>query len=340
MKESIIKNNFLRKLLLNIVIANAALAIFDIQAFQNFWRYIYSFLYSFCISSSYWLTFYAFRNILDKYLPFIKYTIVRYIVDILLFGSMAIINTLLISYMFFTYVWKAEITAEYNWETIRYTLLTFGISFPIVYSIVFMLMWKKTFLETENLKQKQLELEYDSLKSQMNPHFLFNSFNSLTALIEQDKDKSIQFVKTLSNIYRYILENKNNDLVELQEEIDFANSYISLQKIRFGDNLLYDNKVSENKSFKIIPLSIQIMLENALKHNIVSNAKHLHISVYLQNNYLVVENNYQPKNQETSGKGIGHKNISALCKSITGLELSIEKTEERYVVKIPLLKNI
>lgn len=337
MRKNIIKNKFLRKLLLNIAIANLALAIFDIHAFQNFWRYIFSFLYSFCISSSYWITFYAFRSILDKYLPFIKYTILRYIVDIIFFGSIAIINTLLISYFFFTYVWKTEMTVENNWETIRNTFLTFGITFPIVYSIVFMFMWKKAFLETENLKQKQLELEYDSLKSQMNPHFLFNSFNSLTALIEQDKDKSIQFVKTLSNIYRYILENKNNDLVELQKEIDFANSYISLQKIRFGDNLIYENKITEIKTFKIIPLSIQIMLENALKHNIISNSKPLSITIYLNNKDIIVENSFQPKNQETSGKGIGLHNISALCEGIVGRPLIIEASDSNYKVKIPML---
>jgi len=329
--------NILKKITINILLANAALVIFYPNAFLSLSNYIFPFLYSVTICFSYWESFTIVRKILDKYIPFDRFLIWRYVTDIVIMMSVALINILIITYLFHTYIWNNEFSLENSFESIKYTVITFSVTFPFVYSIVFMKLWKKKNDETDLLKKKQLDLEYESLKSQMNPHFLFNSLNSLVALIEQDKDKSIEFVKKLSLVYRYILDTKHLDIISIDEEIDFVKSYISLQKIRFGENLIFSNHLPDDIYGDVLPLSIQLMVENAIKHNIVSQKRKLKITLNKENDFIVIENNVQPKDQDTKGRGIGLNNIKELYKKKTNKEVLIQQTNSYYRVYIPII---
>src|SRR5208337_2619070 len=156
--------------------------------------------------------------------------------------------------------------------------------------------WLHSLIEMEQLKREHAESKYAVLKNQVNPHFLFNSLNSLNSLIRISPEKAIEFVDRFSKIYRYVLEVSDKMVVELYQELNFLQSYYFLQKIRFGNNLNIDVTVDAKKMNDfILPLSIQMILENAIKHNEISSEKPLKISVTVEGDFLVISNNLQRK---------------------------------------------
>jgi len=190
---------------------------------------------------------------------------------------------------------------------------------------------KEAKLQTENTKAK-----YNALKDQIDPHFLFNNLNVLYSIIDENPKNAKRFVKNLSMIYRYILEQKDADLISLESEIDFAKKYLELLKFRFEDSLTYsiDIKISDKK---IVPLASQILLENAIKHNKITDDQPLFIKIYSQSNYLIIENNFNPKNVETESTKLGLKGISGRCKHVVNKEIVIENNFEKYLVKVPII---
>lgn len=205
----------------------------------------------------------------------------------------------------------------------------------IIYSISFFKNWRNLKLQEEKMKNKMLELEYEALKNQVNPHFLFNSLNVLTALVTDNED-AVLFIKKLSDVYRYILEQKSNEIIDLKTELEFTDSYIYLHKIRFGENLIVNNNVY-NTSGKIVPLSLQMVVENAIKHNIVSPDDPLTIEIFNKDDYLYVINNLQYKINRNSS-GIGLKNIKSRYKYLSKQTFEYKKTEKQFIVKIPIIK--
>ena len=144
----------------------------------------------------------------------------------------------------------------------------------------------------------------------VDPHFLFNSLNVLTGLIEENPDNAIDFTTSLSKIYRYVLEQKDKEVVSIQEEINFAKTYVNLLKLRFENSINFEiEQTTFSETEFIVPLSLQILLENTIKHNIVSDQKPLKIKIYKQDNYLIIENSFQPKETIKDSTGIGLKNI-------------------------------
>ena len=148
--------------------------------------------------------------------------------------------------------------------------------------------------------------QFESLKNQIDPHFLFNSLNVLSALIEENPESAQKFTTSLSKIYRYVLEQKDKELVTVSEELNFAKTYMNLLKMRFENSITFDLPTDfSNDLAKVVPLSLQLLLENCIKHNVVSESKPLHIKIYMENNFLVVENNLQKKEVLTDRKGVG-----------------------------------
>lgn len=181
---------------------------------------------------------------------------------------------------------------------------------------------------------------FESLKNQLDPHFLFNSLNVLSALIEEDPLKAQEFTIGLSKVYRYVLDQKNKNLIPVEEEINFARLYISLLKVRFEDAIVvnFPDQVSLN-GYRIVPLSLQLLLENATKHNIISEIKPLRIEVFTENGFLVVKNNYQKKQTLESSSGIGLQNIIQRYELVSKEEVVILKTQDFYSVKLPLVSE-
>ncbi|MEX0315027.1 MAG: 2TM domain-containing protein [Allomuricauda sp.] len=179
---------------------------------------------------------------------------------------------------------------------------------------------------------------FDALKNQLDPHFLFNSLNVLTSLIEEDPDQAQKFTTSLSKVYRYVLEQKNKDLVTVDEELNFARTYVRLLKMRFEDSIVFE--IPEKSSIpdaKIVPLSLQLLLENAVKHNVVTSSKPLHLKVKEEDGMLVVRNNLQEKQVVKKSSGVGLQNIKQRYGILTDREVDITKTHSEFSVGLPML---
>ncbi|UWX53756.1 histidine kinase [Maribacter litopenaei] len=180
--------------------------------------------------------------------------------------------------------------------------------------------------------------KFDALKNQLDPHFLFNSLNVLTSLIEEDTDQAQKFTTSLSKVYRYVLEQKNKDLVSVDEELQFAKTYVKLLKMRFEDSIILDiPERASNPEAKIVPLSLQLLLENAVKHNIVNSAKPLHIKIFEQDGNLKISNNLQEKQVVKKSSGVGLQNIQQRYELLSTRKMEIHKTADTFTVELPML---
>lgn len=190
-----------------------------------------------------------------------------------------------------------------------------------------------------NLQKENLQTQYDVLKQQVNPHFLFNSLNVLTSLIKLEPDLAEKFSEQLSKVYRYVLENKDNELVDLNTELNFLDAYIFLLNIRFIDKLKVNINIPENRrSDKIIPLAMQLLIENAIKHNTMSKSQPLLIDIYIDiDNHLVIINNLQERPSQLVSTGIGLKNIQNRYQLLNNTTPVFEKLTDRFIAKIPLV---
>ncbi|WP_299887030.1 sensor histidine kinase [uncultured Lacinutrix sp.] len=198
---------------------------------------------------------------------------------------------------------------------------------------------KKSIREEEQTKQVMIQAQLDTLRNQAQPHFLFNSLNTLRDIIDHDtKEDAKDFVDNLSGVYRFIIESGNSNLIPLEEELKFAKAYIHIQSERFGDNLQMNWNVPENKlTSMIVPMSLQLLLENAIKHNIVSKAKPLLINVTIEDDFLVVSNKIQSKSTQTPSTKIGLKNIEKRYQLISSKSPIINNDSKCFKVSLPLL---
>jgi LytS/YehU family sensor histidine kinase len=202
----------------------------------------------------------------------------------------------------------------------------------------FLLMWRQAAVDAERYQKESIKANFESLKNQVNPHFLFNSLNVLTSLVYQDADKAARFIKKLSEVYRYVLDTQGQEVVPLKEEMMFVDSYVYLQKIRFGDNLKVE--MGSLGDGKVIPLSVQLLLENAIKHNEVSSEYPLTISVKRENNYLVVANGLRLKtNPLEESSGLGLPNIQKRYEFLSNKPVVVNQTGAVFTVKIPVLND-
>lgn len=226
-------------------------------------------------------------------------------------------------------------------ESFRYYI--FPLVFTIIISLFFHIIYFYKALQEKRVKEQKIiagtaSAKFDALKNQLDPHFLFNSLNVLASLIDENPDQAQKFTTSLSKVYRYVLEQKDKELVSLKEELNFANTYIKLLKMRFEDSIFFEipDKLS-NEEAKVVPLSLQLLLENTIKHNIVNESNPLTIRIYEEDDNLVVENNFQKKEVLGSRKGVGLQNIVNRYNVVTQRKLIIEHTKDHFRVKLPVL---
>ncbi len=180
--------------------------------------------------------------------------------------------------------------------------------------------------------------KFETLKNQIDPHFLFNSLNVLSSLIEENPDNAQRFTTSLSKVYRYVLEQKDKELVSVQEELSFAKTYMNLLKMRFENSVFYElPQTVSNPDALVVPLSLQLLLENTIKHNIVSQQKPLHIRIFEENGYLVVQNDLQKKEVLQDRRGVGLQNIISRYAIITARKVQVLESEKHFTVKLPVL---
>jgi hypothetical protein len=207
-------------------------------------------------------------------------------------------------------------------------------------SIYFMNALRQSVEEQEKLKRESLAAQLNALRTQVNPHFLFNNLNTLCSIIPEDPKQAVAFVQQLSKVYRHILEVKDEKSIPLKEELDVLKAYAFLLHTRFGHNIEIDINVPDDKMDKrIVPLSLQLLMENAIKHNIVSADKPLRIDVFAENGSLVVSNNLQKKNQLHESTGIGLDNIRNRYKLLSDKIVEVIESGNNFTVSIPLLSN-
>jgi two-component system LytT family sensor kinase len=199
--------------------------------------------------------------------------------------------------------------------------------------------WKEAFKLNEQLRNQQIRTQYEVLQNQMSPHFLFNSLNTLTTIIAEDPKSAIVFTEQLSEVYRYILQNKERELVTLTEELDFVKSYLYLLKIRYPDNLQVEVRVNDHGYLCIPPLTLQMLVENAIKHNVVSKSKPLHVEIYVEKEkWVVVKNNLQKKDILEKSTQTGLDNIRKRYEYLKVKNMDVRISENDFIVAVPLIE--
>jgi LytS/YehU family sensor histidine kinase len=190
----------------------------------------------------------------------------------------------------------------------------------------------------QRIIQERLEFEYRNLRNQVNPHFLFNSFSTLIAMIENEGKSAVGYVEKLSDYFRQILQYRDSELIPLSEEMQLLETYIFLQQKRYGSGLVLKTEIpAEFLSVKIPPMTLQMLAENALKHNMASKSKPLSVEIIGNKDFILVQNNLQPKQSREISTGLGLKNISERFRLFAGKEIKIEKSTEMFFVKLPII---
>ena len=200
--------------------------------------------------------------------------------------------------------------------------------------------WIKSIEKNEELKRENLQAKYEALKNQVNPHFLFNSLNTLSGLVEQKPELATDFIKKLSDIYRYVLEQNDKELVSIKEEMKFVENYIFLSKMRFGDGLIFNSHLTVNQNFQVAPLGIQMLVENAIKHNIISEDMPLKIEVETEDGFIIVKNNLQRKKTTISGtEPLGLANLKHRYAYLSGASVEVIESDGKFIVTLPIIEH-
>lgn len=302
-----------------------------------------SFLYSFLLGVGNGLI----NDYLNKKIPWSEATTKRAAVSVI---SILIANIILVygcNYINFVIFQKAATPEEFfsgkynvsNWFMINIALLISA----FLHARGFMEELKKT-SKKEVVEQKLIatsaNAQFETLKNQLDPHFLFNSLNVLSSLIDENPIQAQKFTASMSKIYRYVLEQKDKELVTVEDEIEFAKTYCDLLKTRFEDSVdfTFDVRKEDYRRY-VVPLSLQLLLENCIKHNFATSSKPLVIKVFSENDTLCIENNLQEREQIKESAGIGLANIVQRYSLLTRRNVFIEKSEDYFKVKLPVLSD-
>lgn len=278
-------------------------------------------------------------NTLEKILPWKTAIKKRLITEFSL--SILFTPVVVTVYMVFLYdvLWEIKIwgpsLVEYNIFALTYSILMGA----FVNTEVIVDEWKYSLLLNERLEKENTKARLSILQAQISPHFLFNNFNVLNALIDDNTKLAQKYLNKLSDIYRYILNQKNEELVLLSDEINFIKKYLFLLRIRFNEKLTCSISKNNFSNYYLPPATLQILVENAVKHNEISTRKPLNISIEFKNNdILVVRNNLQPKSRSYTSTEVGLKNISDRFKYFTDKQVQIIKDQKEFIVEIPIIK--
>ena len=321
------------------VIANLISNGFDYNSFNDFLEeFLFYQLYSFVLGYSNMYFFDYMERLQWRQGDTIKRILIGF------FGS----TVLTLAGLFFLRVCTSILYYGNSWdyfianENIRNYWFGLWITLTIVaifHLVYFYNRYQKNKLKEQKVIAGTASAKFDALKNQLDPHFLFNSLNVLTSLIDENPESAQKFTTSLSKVYRYVLEQKNKDLVTVDEELDFARTYMTLVKMRFEDSIVFEiPERASNPESKVVPLSLQLLLENAVKHNMVTSSKPLHIKIYEDGHgNLVVENNLQPKQIVKKGSGVGLDNIKQRYQLLTDKKVSINQQANRFAVAIPML---
>ena len=344
MKASIIKKFPVRKHLISLaamllLALLITLLIFDSvdEGFRIF-MISYGWAVAICVSQSLGNSY--IYGLLDK-----KYSWQEHLVKRAIFGSLAIIGYSAIAYLvvqmiMFMLVYGALPENPIYW-LLRTSYIAILISFIVslvFVAVAFFQYWKKSLLEAERFKAEMLMYKYEALQNQINPHFLFNSFNVLSDLVYEDQKKAVDFIRQLSQLFRYVLDSREKELVPIREELGFIEAYSYLLQTRFEDKLTISQEFEAKEDEMIVPMTLQLLIENCVKHNEISGSQPLTVAISRNGEYLRVENNLQLKPVPPESKRTGLSNIRQQFSYFTDREIAVSESDFHFFVDVPIIK--
>jgi hypothetical protein len=256
-----------------------------------------------------------------------------FVISVILIYLLRIVEDVLIEDESFEVFIQKEKLANY----LVTIIITFFVTLAF-HAFFFYKVYQENKVKEQKIIAGTASAQFESLKNQIDPHFLFNSLNVLSSLIEENPESAQKFTTSLSKVYRYVLEQKDKELVSVAEELKFAKTYMNLLKMRFENSITFEIPEGfDNEEAKVVPLSLQLLLENCIKHNVVSETKPLHIKIGIENGALVVSNNLQKKEVLSGRKGVGLENIANRYGILTNRKVLVEENEKEFKISIPIL---
>ena len=338
-----IKPHLLKALFIGVVIFLVSLLIEFISVGNEVFspRLYVHFLYCMLYSVTLYLVNAALFVFLDKVFKDNIYAVKRIIIGFVGSFLISLFTIFLLRIFLNIIVEKKSMTDFLANETpsnyIESSIITFIILLG-VHALHFYKAYNENKVKEQKIIAGTANAKFESLKNQIDPHFLFNSLNVLSSLIEENPENAQRFTTSLSKIYRYVLEQKDKELVSVDEELAFAKTYMNLLKMRFENSLFYEMPTTAiSAEAKVVPLSLQLLLENTVKHNVVSEQRPLHIRIYVEGDYLAVQNDYQKKEVLQERQGVGLQNIVNRYGIISNRKVLIAQNEQTFTVKIPIL---
>ena len=328
----------------------AVMIIFNMVFLHFFWPNSYNSVQSFLISNFWgsiiWITQAvgnsAVFHFLDEKLPWRNGMLKRALANIAGIGLYSTVAYLVVQFIMYS-IFVPEVSWSDMWsQSIQSTKLTLTISFSISFILTFIGFGKSMIameVEKEKLQTEMVQHKYNSLRSQINPHFLFNSFNVLTELVYEDQKLAEKFIHQLSDLYRYVLDVKDVEIIELHEEIKFIESFTFLLKTRFENRVSFSMDISTNDDDFIIPMSLQILIENCIKHNQATTQKPLEITIRKLGDRIEVKNNLQLKLSPIKSHHIGLENLKERYAYFTKEHVIIDSDPSYFSVSIPILTS-
>ena len=335
-------NKFWQFLLVNIVIGTIFCTITFDQMFASATNFFIGVIWSTAIFMSQWLGHSYIQTQIAKKYSWIDQTFQRMaltIISIVVYSVVAFLGIqILMNLIVFGEVPDYVLNPNYKMLQMP-VVISFFVSL-IAAAYGFFVSWKASILEQETLKREMLSYKYEALRNQINPHFMFNSLNVLSDLVYDDQKLAVNFIHQFSDIYRYVLDSREKELVPLEEELNFIEKYIFLLKTRFENKFDVHLNVEADKKDLIVPLALQLLIENAVKHNEVSSTNPLKVSITKSGKNIVISNPIRAKKTGEDSKKIGLKNLQQQFSYFTDKELTISSQNDMFTVTLPILKEV
>ena len=316
----------------NIVITRSLPSLLSLK-----WNFIYTMLYSVVLYFANALIFIQLDKYFEKNRFHLKRLVIGFLASFFVSGLAIFFLRMLEDVGFENKTIQEFIQNEMPANYVVAMVITIIVSL-VIHLVYFYKSYQENKLKEQKIIAGTASAQFESLKNQIDPHFLFNSLNVLSSLIEENPESAQKFTTSLSKIYRYVLEQKDKELVSVAEELKFAKTYMNLLKMRFENSITFEIPEGfDNEDAKVVPLSLQLLLENCIKHNVVSEAKPLHVKICIENNQLVVTNNLQKKEVLSDRKGVGLQNIVNRYAILTKRNVLVEENEQEFKIFLPIL---
>ena len=306
----------------------------------GFKEFILSYLWSLAICATQWIGNSYIYGLLDK-----RYSWQGHLLKRAVYGSLAIVVYSATAFMLVQVIMYKILYGSLPENPVYWGLRSsgFAILISFIVSLIFVAVaffqnWKNSLLEAERFQAEMLMYKYEALQNQINPHFLFNSFNVLSDLVYEDQKRAVHFIRQLSHLFRYVLDSRDKELVPLKEELEFIEAYTYLLQTRFENKLTIRKNFKEEKHEMIVPMTLQLLIENCIKHNEISARQPLSIEISRKGDYIRVSNRLQPLASPVDSKKTGLSNIRQQFKYFTPKEIITDQTGDVFVVDVPLIK--